>query len=666
MQSTKLSIISIGKMKFLIFLLLFLTTSLFAEAQEEQQEYEDITVFLMVQNVGGFEIDAIYLDDNIYVNVATLFNILKINHSVSPDNDSVTGFFLDEQQKYSISKNSLTATVGDRVYKLDASDIFTPDLGFYLKNTVYGKVFGLNLNFNFRSLALELKTAYELPVIKELRQEQMRKNIDRLEGVVEVDTVLKRNYHLFRGAMADWSVISTQVNEHKTDTRASLSAGIELLGGEATGMVNYSTITGFDDRQQQYKWRWANNDAKLIRQIQVGKLPFRSTSSIYAPVIGGSITNTPTTFRKSFGSYTLTDYTEPGWTVELYINNVLVDFTTADASGFFSFNVPLVYGTIQVVLKFYGPWGEERVREQTINIPYNFLPKGTMEYNISGGIVRDSSNSTFSRAETQVGISRNLTMGGGIEYLSALKADAAMPFLNASARFMKNFLFTGEYTHGVRTRGILNYRLPSNFVIELDYAKYVPGQKAISFNYLEERKASLAVPIKIWNFRSFARMTYRQNVLPLTTFSSTEALLSSYIGGVSTNISAFANWLKEGDPYIYSNVALGFRLSKSINFRPQAQIDITNKEFISYKAELEKNFSQKAHLSLIFEDNLRSQTRNVEISFRYDLPFAQTAASARFSERALPQPKVQGVALHSEAVTDISILITEVQQEEVV
>lgn len=616
-----------------MFVFSFLTLlPLLSNAQADQeQEYEDITVFLMVQNVGGYEIDAIYMDDKIYVNTETLFRILKINHTLSSGNTSISGFFLNEENLYSINTSDLTAKVGSTESTLLPEDFVSTDLGLYLKNNLFGKLFGLNLDFNFRTLSLELKTNVELPVIKELRQEQMRKNIDRLGGKVEVDSTIGREYHFFRGGMADWSVISTQTSNRTTDTRATLAAGAELFGGEATGMMNYSTITGFDERQQQYRWRWANNDARLIRQVQLGKIPVRSTSSIYAPVIGASVTNTPTTFRRSFGSYTLTDQTEPGWTVELYINNVIVDFTTADASGFFSFNVPLVYGSSQVTLKFYGPWGEERIREQTINIPYNFLPPGTMEYNIIGGVVRDSMNSAFTRAESMVGIHRNITMGAGVEYLSALKQDRAMPFINASARFLKNFLLSGEYTHGVRTRGLLNYRLPSNLVFEIDYTKYVPGQKAISFNYLEERKASLSVPVRIGTFRSFARMTYRQNVLPLTTFSSAEALLSSYVRGVSTNISAYANWLPDGKPYIYSNIALGFRIGRSVNFRPQAQIDITNNEFISYKAELEKSFSQTAHLSLVYEDNIRSNTRNVEISFRYDLPFAQTAASARIS-----------------------------------
>lgn len=622
-----------GRVLLLVFCVLTLLP-LSSKAQvENEQEYEDITVFLMVQNVGGYEIDAVYLDDNIYVNVETLFRILKINHTLSSGNKSISGFFLNEENLYSVNTEDLKARVGDTEFTLLPADFVSNDLGLYLKNNLFGKFFGLNLNFNFRSLSLELKTTVELPIIKELRQEQMRKNIDRLGGKVEVDTTIGREYHFFRGGMADWSVISTQTSGRTTDTRAILAAGAELFGGEATGMMNYSSITGFDERQQQYRWRWANNDAKIIRQVQLGKIPLRATSSIYAPFIGASITNTPTTFRRSFGSYTLTDQTEPGWTVELYINNVIVDFTTADASGFFTFNVPLVYGSSQVTLKFYGPWGEERVREQTITIPYNFLPPGTMEYNITGGVVRDSMNSAFTRVESMVGIHRNITMGAGVEYLSALKQDRAMPFIIASARFLKYFLLTGEYTHGVRSRGLLNYRLPSNLVLEIDYTKYVPGQKAISFNYLEERKAGLSVPIRIGTFRSFARLIYRQNVLPLTTFSSAEAMLSSYVKGVSTNISAYANWLPEGKPYIYSNISLGFRIGRSVNFRPQAQFDLTNKAFISYKAELEKNFSQRAHLSLVYEENVRSKTRNVEVSFRYDLPFAQTAASARISDK---------------------------------
>jgi hypothetical protein len=605
--------------------------------------YDEVPVFLMIQGVGGYEMNVIYMNDHVYVPVADFFQFLKINHVESRFFDSISGFFLHENNHYLISKPQNLIVSGGNSYETGEWGLFKTETGLYMRSDLFGKAFGLNLTFNFRSLSLELKTTLELPVVKELRLEQMRKNVNRLKGEIEVDTTMARDYHVFRGGMADWSVISTQASEGPTDTRASLGLGAELFGGEANVLLNYSSRIGFDERQQQYRWRWANNDAKIVRQVVAGKIPTRSISSIYAPVIGVMATNTPTTFRKSFGSYILTDYTEPGWSVELYINNVIVDYTTADASGFFSFEVPMVYGTSQVTLKFYGPWGEERIKEQNINVPYNFLPKGTAEYNAAVGVVRDSLNSTYSRAETSVGLHRNITVGGGVEYLSSISTGNTIPFVTASARFLKNFLFSGDYAHGVKGHALLNYRLPSNLIFELDYTNYKQGQKAISFNYLEERKVSLSLPVNVGGLRSFARASYKQNVLQEVTYSSAELLLSTYIKGVSANVSGFANWLSENKPYIYSNVALGFKLGRNTNIRPQAQIDLTNREMISTKLEIERNFAQKAFLTLSYEENFRSSLRSIEVALRFDLPFAQASASARMNnDRLLTTESARG------------------------
>lgn len=606
-----------------------------AQDDDVQDDYEEISVFLMVQGWGGYDMNVLYLNDRIYVPVTGLFSYLKINNVTSPHQDTISGFFLEENNQYSIRYSSLQIIIGNTDFPLDKTSLIKNEEGLFLRSDYFGKLFGLNLTFNFRTLTLELKTNLELPVIKELRLEQIRQNISALKGEIRVDTTIGRKYHALRGGMADWSVISTQASGAPGDVRAGLALGTEFLGGETNLMLNYSSQIGFDERQQQYRWRWANNDARIVRQVTAGKLVNRSVSSIYAPVIGVSASNTPTTFRKSFGSYELTDYTEPGWTVELYINNVIVDFTTADASGFYRFEVPLVYGTSQLLLKFYGPWGEERSKEQTLNIPYNFLPKGEFEYNAAGGIIRDSLNSRFARAESNYGINRNLSIGAGYEYNSSVSTGQNIPFVSASARFFNNFIFSGEYDYGVRTKGLLNYRLPSNFMAEIEYVNYVRDQEAISFNYLEERKASLSVPLKMHKVTSFARMSYKQNVLKEVTYSSAELLYSTFYRGVSANISGFANWLSKGNPYIYSTIALGFKVNRFVSVRPQAQIDLTNNKLISAKVEVQKNFFQKAYLSMIYEENFRSSVRSFEVSFRYELPFAQTNATARLNNSQL-------------------------------
>ena len=228
--------------------------------------------------------------------------------------------------------------------------------------------------------------------------------------------------------------------------------------------------------------------------------------------MGTQITNTPTTYRRSFGFYTLSDYTQPGWIVELYVNNVLVDYVKADDLGFYTFNIPLVYGNTEVSLRFYGPWGEERSSAQNISIPYNFLPANEFEYTVSAGLVEDSSNSFFSRASINYGVNRNITIGGGIEYLSSLSSGSAMPFFKTSINLSSGFLFSGEYDYGVKSKGILSYHSLSDLQFELNYTLYNRNQKAIITDYLEERKAVISMPFKFGDFTIYSRLNIDQTV----------------------------------------------------------------------------------------------------------------------------------------------------------
>ena len=235
---------------------------------------------------------------------------------------------------------------------LEEGDLLRSETNLYLRSTWFGKVFGLDCKFNFRDLTVTIDSDIELPLIREMRLEEMRQNITRLKGDPEVDTTIGRSYPGFRFGMADWSVYANEQVDGPAEARMNVALGAVIAGGKATASLYYHSRQPFSEKQQYYLWRHVNNDRELLRQIIAGKIVSNPTASIYDPVVGIQLTNTPTTFRRSFGSYTLTDRTEPGWTVELYVNNVLVDYKEADGSGFFSFDVPLVYGNTQVSLSF--------------------------------------------------------------------------------------------------------------------------------------------------------------------------------------------------------------------------------------------------------------------------------------------------------------------------
>jgi cell division protein FtsN len=610
--------------------LLVLTTALpvISDAQNEP-EYDEITVFLNIQKVGGTEIPALIRDETVYLPVADIFSFLKIQNKVSAQLDSVSGFFINQLATYSIDKRNNKITFQGKVYNLKSTDMVKTETNLYLRSPFFGEIFGLDCTFSFRSLSVMLTTKLELPIIREMRQEQMRTNISRLKGEVKSDTTIERKYPAFHFGMADWSVISTQQLQGRTDTRLNLALGTVIAGGEANVMLNYNNNAPFTEKQQQYQWRFVNNDRPLLRQMVAGKIYTPVTSSIYDPIVGFQFTNTPTTYRRSFGSYTLSDITEPNWTVELYVNNVLVDYVKADGAGFYKFEVPLVYGNSAVKLRFYGPWGEERTKEENISIPFNFMPAKELEYTVSGGMVEDSLNSRFSRGTVNYGLNRRITVGGGVEYLSSVITGRTMPFLSASMRVLSGLLLTGEYTYGVRTKTLLSYRLPSNLQLELNYTKYDKGQKAIIYNYLEERKATLSIPVKGKNFAAYSRLTVNQIVLPNLKNTNAEMLLSGSVYGVSSNFSTFGMFTDRSDPYLYSNLSLAIRLPKRFTIIPQVQYEYNQQQLISARTSVEKPLFKHGYLNMSYEQNFRSNTKSIEMGFRYDLSFAQTGFSVR-------------------------------------
>lgn len=596
---------------------------------QDLPEYDEISVFVEIPRYGGTDIDAAIRGTELFLPVTSLFDFLKIRNIPSQDLESISGFFIQEQAEFLISRSENKIIYQGKTYDLETGDLIRTESNLYLRSSYFGKVFGIDCKFNFRSLSVTIESQLELPLIREMRLNEMRKNLTRLKGEIKADTTVGRTYPLFRFGMADWSAIGTQEINGKAETRLNLALGAMIAGGEATASLYYNSDQKFSEKQQQYLWRYVNNDFKPLRQIMAGKISANSTSTIYNPVVGIQLTNTPTTYRRSFGSYTLSDRTEPGWIVELYVNNELVDYVTADASGFFKFEVPLVYGNSMVKLKFYGPWGEERTREQNIIIPFNFLPYKTFEYNLGAGIVEDSVKSRFSRVSLNYGLTRGITVGGGVEYLSSVTSGQFMPYVNASVRLAGNLLLSGDYTYGVRARGTLTYRLPSNIQLDLNYTWYDKNQTAINYNYREERKASVSVPLRIGKFSSYNRLSAYQIVLPSSQYTTGEWMFSGSLFGISTNLTTYGLFMEHVQPYFYSNLSMAMRLPAGFILMPQAQYSYTLNQLLSAKVRVEKHLLNRAHMYMSYEKNFKNDINMGEAGIRYDFSFAQAGMSVR-------------------------------------
>ena len=595
------------------------------------EEAEEIPVTLQVQHVGSIELTAVISGEEIYLPLTDVFNFLQLRNIPSVTLDSISGFFIHPNSVFLFDGINRKIFYAGQTHDLSETDVIKTETNLYLKAGFFQKVFGLACAFNFRNFTVSLTSTIELPVMREVRLAFARANIDKLKGIRKADTILKREYRHLNAGVADWAVQTATQSNGLTTVRANVAAGGMVAGGEAHVALNYSSKVPVSARQFFYRWRLVDNERSFARQLALGKFYTQSISTIYSPVIGLQLSNIPTTSRKSFGTYRISRKTEPGWTVELYVNNVLVNSVKADASGFYTFEVPLVYGNSNVTLHFYGPWGEERTQEENILIPFQFVPKKEFQYTLSSGIVEDGKNSAYARLNANYGLGSHVTVVGGWEHLSSILSGTNIPFVTSAVRLGSRVLLTSEYAFGVRSKTVLNYSLPSSMQVEVNYIKYEKTQSAVKFNYQEERKFIVSLPLKTGNLFTFSRLSLNQYILPKQRYSAGELLLSAVYRGISTNLTNNIMYYDKVRPYIYSNFSLSLRTRKGLRVTPVMQYEYMDQKVTILKAEVEKSILKKAYLSFSGENNFRNKISTFMLGFRYDLSFAQAAWSIKQS-----------------------------------
>jgi len=610
-----------------LFAALSVSTGALAQKAVSQPDGDEIIVQLDFKGLGSGEMPAFFDNKNLYLSVQAVFDFLKIRNIPSLSFDSIKGFYINEQDSFAINYRHKTVRFKDKEFDLSSKGLVLMESALYMNLKYYDSIFGLKNTFSFRRLIVSMKSDVELPVIREMRQELMRKNINKLRGETKADTTIPRAFPMFRFGMADWAAMASRQSGGADQLRLNSSIGGMLAGGEASASLNYNYGQAFIPSTQFYQWRFVNNDFAPMRQLLAGKMYAQSTASVFAPMTGVQITNAPTIARQSYGTFTLSNSTQPGWVVELYVNDVLVDYTKADASGLFTFQVPLVYGLTIVKLKFYGPYGEERSSQQFINIPFNFLPQKVFEYQATAGVVDDGINSKFSRVKLNYGLTKAITLGVGAEYLSSVTTGSFMPFMSASVRLGPQLLFSGEYTEGVRTKGVFSYRLPSGLQIDEDFTEFVPGQKAIFFNYLQESKTIMTMPLHPFGLSVFTRLTADQVVAPTTTYTNTEWAIAGFYRTLGINLTTFASVTQNTIPYFYSMVALSSPLPSRILFTSQLQYDYKHNDLMSMKFTFEKHIMWNGFLNVSLQDYFNSGNFSALVGVRCEMNAARFSAS---------------------------------------
>lgn len=571
--------------------------------QDNFFDYDELLVVLNVQKLGFYNIDAVYYNDNLYLPIMDLFNKLGIYVWHSASIDTISGYILNEDNSYALNVNTRQLVFRNKEIFLEKEQIISNFSDVFLPLGVYEKVFGFSLKLDFRTLTVHLSSDVELPVIKQLRIERMRANIRALTGEISVDTTFHRKMNWIGGAAIDWNLQLNQEKNGSNSQQLRTALGLELLGGELvyrTQVINDSLLKMGN---QYAKWRYINDNNKLVRQIELGNITPSLFSQTTTSFYGVKISNTPVSFKRTYGTYYIQKKTNPGWEVELYINNNLIDFKTADANGDFSFEIPLVFGNSKIELKYYGPWGEEHEEEIFINIPFNFTPHKQIEYQVFSGISADTSAYFFNHSKISYGLNRRITLTAGYEHFDGNLKDKNIWFASANLVAGKNTLFNYTYVDkGMHSMAMLT-RTKSNLVIDGKYRKFFPEQSIIPTTNTAETELGLNYPLVNRKLKITLRSAGRVNFNKAGNSLMNESSLAFFYRRMNLGLTSISSISQTNNTYMGLNSSFSFKnswtvylhaLSDVSDFKPNTRIQVqkrfNNKIFAgtSYAYDFEK------------------------------------------------------------------------------
>jgi hypothetical protein len=618
---------------------------------DDVESDQEIDVDLWHAVIGSTTITGLLVGNKIYLQPLDVFTFIKVRADAATDGTSLSGYYIDEARKYFINNVDRTILYQEKTTKLAPDEYIVRSTGGYLRADIFEKIFNLKCIFDFRGLSVELKSGEPLPAESESKYAASRKNIygQTIEEKPDITFGLHRS--LISLGVLDYQGAATATQGERfsqNPSQYSLFGGGQFLGGDMDATLQGESQQRIDWKAVPWQWRYSVQNSSVIRQLLIGRQdPLFTTMQLADSMVGFQISNVNTSYKTSFSNYTISDHTEPDWTVELYINDALVNYTKADQTGYYKFDIPLSYGTTNIKLKFYGPYGEVRTNVVQLRIPYTFLPPGHLEYTLTGGtaIAHPGIQNSVSQLDTKLGISTAMTIGGGLRYLQTPTMSGTAdytPYASGSFRVSGGVRLSGEYYQNSGYRGTMSVTGPIGLSLEAEYDKAVlaPGaadstQQATSasdpFYVINQRKLTLSAPLPFQ--AGSLRMTAQD--LPVNTDTgnlalTTETLLNFF--GTSINLSANYNFLRDryklhvnGDGT--GEAGLSLMLFSGIVARPSTSLDYTTRKFQLVQLGLTKSFGDWGNLSFTGTHSFSPASNSVQLSFRTSLPFAQVGVS---------------------------------------
>jgi hypothetical protein len=343
----------------------------------------------------------VYLDeDDILIPLGVLSEMLGFPIEVTPATGRAQGWFVREENTFSLKYPFGSITIGGQEIVLEGQDkVELHEDDIYVNKRLLEKWFPINLIFKFNELALYLSTKEALP----FQEEAARREKWERARMVSAPPTLKLDDSVIRLPHRKFAPPNISVNHNLSAAKTggvsthnsnhSLQLQGDFLYMDMRSGIGLTTASDGDNQLQNAEFTLSKTDldGNLLGPLKATEIEIGDTTAYNFPLAGGSqrgrgvtLSNRPANFVRDPDRYLLEGFGEVGWDLEVYQDERLVDFFTIGSDGRYSFQaLPLRQGFNLFRLVFYGPNGQKREKFERVYLGANMVEPGKLVYEVS-------------------------------------------------------------------------------------------------------------------------------------------------------------------------------------------------------------------------------------------------------------------------------------------
>ena len=362
---------------------------------------------------------------------------------------------------------TLELTPADRLVKADDQ---------YLSTRVLSRLLDVTFAVNWSELSVGVLDADSLPVGRRIARERAHALFRRagLEG--GPDLALKRERTRWDGMVLDYSLLAP-TQDLMGSGAWSAGLGANLLGGSLQGRLASAGPPREGDVRVDASWTGVWRKSRYLTQLRLGD--GLATGPRPRTLRGFTLSNAPFLRPSLFGDIGFEGALGPGWEIEAYRGGRLIALDSADATGRFSFDLPVEYGENAMDFVAYGPFGEVRRFNRNYRVNGDVIPDRKVEYGLAVGACRTDACQASANFDLRYGLSSRWTVRGGVDrFWRDSLPGLSHPYLGLGGSIGNAWGVEVEAVASAVMRGALRYEPSQDLRVTTEYHDFALGVAA--------------------------------------------------------------------------------------------------------------------------------------------------------------------------------------------